>query len=127
MRLFYEYWAPFLIRQPSAGELQSADSADLIRIDNLSLQNWQPVTVCIDREEFLSVSFSHHIEILSKTREVDEVLFYIHQTVLHKWDKLARKGILQGEAGGAIPVCELVLTRGGGLCYGQRVTIHSAP
>lgn len=40
---------------------------------------------------------------------------------------LAGKGILQGVAGGAIPVCELVLTRGGGLCYGQRVTIHSAP
>jgi len=72
MRLFYEYWASFLIRQPVAGEFQALDNEQLIKIDNLSLQNWQPLTAQINREEFLSVSFSHHIEILSKTREVDE-------------------------------------------------------
>lgn len=41
----------------------------------------------INREEFLGISFSHHIEILDKTKDIQEVLFYIHQTVLHKWDK----------------------------------------
>ena len=97
MRLFYEYWASFLIRQPSAGEFQSLDNEQLIKIDNLSLQNWQPLTAQINREEFLSVSFSHHIEILSKTREVDEVLFYIHQTVLHKWDKYELRDKLKAD------------------------------
>ena len=41
----------------------------------------------INREEFLGISFSHHMEILHKTKDIQEVLFYIHQTVLHKWDK----------------------------------------
>lgn len=41
----------------------------------------------INREEFLGISFSHHMEILHKTRNLQEVLFYIHQTILHKWDK----------------------------------------
>lgn len=97
MRLFYEYWASFLIRQPVAGEFQALDNEQLIKIDNLSLQNWQPLTAQINREEFLSVSFSHHIEILSKTREVDEVLFYIHQTVLHKWDKYELRDKLKAD------------------------------
>lgn len=41
----------------------------------------------INREEFLGISFSHHMEILHKTKDIHEILFYIHQTVLHKWDK----------------------------------------
>lgn len=97
MRLFYEYWATFLIRQPSAGEFQSLDNEQLIKIDDLSLQNWQSNTPLINREVFLSVSFSHHIEILSKTREVDEVLFFIHQTVLHKWDKYELRDKLKAD------------------------------
>lgn len=87
MRLFYEYWASFLIRQPLAGELHELENERLIEINNLSWKKWQPLVATINREEFLSVSFSHHIEILSKTRDVEEVLFYIHQSVLHKWDK----------------------------------------
>ena len=97
MRLFYEYWVAFLIRQPVAGEFQSLDNERFIKIDALSLQNWQSKTPLINREEFLSVSFSHHIEILSKTREVDEVLFYIHQTVLHKWDKYELRDKLKAD------------------------------
>ena len=97
MRLFYEFWATFLIRQPVAGEFQSSDNEKLIKIDTLSLQNWQSKTPLINREEFLGVSFSHHIEILSKTREVDEVLFYIHQTVLHKWDKYELRDKLKAD------------------------------
>lgn len=97
MRLFYEFWASFLIRQPLAGELQKAGNEPHIEIDNLSLQKWQPVLAKINREEFLSVSFSHHIEILSKTRNVEEVLFYIHQTVLYKWDKYALRNRLKAD------------------------------
>lgn len=42
----------------------------------------------INREEFLGISFSHHMEILHKTKDIHEILFYIHQTVLHKWDNM---------------------------------------
>ena len=31
MRLFYEYWASFLIRQPVAGEFQALDNEQLIK------------------------------------------------------------------------------------------------
>lgn len=77
MRVFYEYWA----------KLQVSVYDEVIDIDAFSLQKWSPMAAEIKREEFLGISFSHHIEILDKTKDIQEVLFYIHQTVLHKWDK----------------------------------------
>lgn len=87
MRTFYEYWKQYLILQPSAAKLQLSINQDTIDIECFSLQKWSPVAIEINREEFLGISFSHHLEILQKTKDIQEVLFYIHQTVLHKWDK----------------------------------------
>lgn len=87
MRAFYEFWCQYINRQPLAADLQIAENNTVIDIDSFALQNWSPLAVEINREEFLSVSFSHHIEILHKTKDIHEVLFYIHQTVIHKWDK----------------------------------------
>lgn len=87
MRALYEYWCQYINRQPLAVDLQIAEDNTVIDIDSFALQKWSPLAVEINREEFLSVSFSHHIEILHKTKDIHEVLFYIHQTVLHKWDK----------------------------------------
>ena len=70
-----------------AVDLQTTEDKAVIDIDSFALQKWSPLGDEINREEFLSVSFSHHIEILHKTKDVHEVLFYIHQTVIHKWDK----------------------------------------
>ena len=70
-----------------AVDLQTTEDKAVIDIDSFALQNWSPLAVEINREEFLSVSFSHHTEILDKTKDIHEVLFYIHQTVMHKWDK----------------------------------------
>lgn len=87
MRTFYEYWKQFLIWQPSAAKLQLPINQGTIDIECFSLQKWSPVAIEINREEFLGISFSHHLEILQKTKDIQEVLFYIHQIVLHKWDK----------------------------------------
>ena len=87
MRAFYEFWCQYINRQPLAVDLQITENNTVIDIDSFALQNWSPLAVEINREEFLSVSFSHHIEILHKTKDIQEVLFYIHQTVIHKWDK----------------------------------------
>ena len=87
MRAFYEFWCQYINRQPMAVDLQIAENNTVIDIDSFALQNWSPLAVEINREEFLSVSFSHHTEILDKTKDIHEVLFYIHQTVIHKWDK----------------------------------------
>ena len=70
-----------------AVDFQTTEDKAVIDIDSFALQKWSPLAVEINREEFLSVSFSHHTEILDKTKDIHEVLFYIHQTVIHKWDK----------------------------------------
>ena len=36
-------------------------------------------------KDFFSLSFSHHIAILSKSKTLDKRLFYIHQTAENKW------------------------------------------
>lgn len=97
MRTFYEYWKQYLIWQPSAAKLQLSINQDNIEIDCFSLQKWSPVAAKINRDEFLGISFSHHLEILQKTKDIQEVLFYIHQTVLHKWDKYDLRNRLKEE------------------------------
>lgn len=95
MRTFYEYWKQYLIWQPSAAKLQLSTNQGNIDIDCFSLQKWSPMVAEINREEFLGISFSHHLEILQKTKDIQEVLFYIHQTVLHKWDKYDLRNCLK--------------------------------
>lgn len=87
MRTFYEFWVPYVICSPTASKLQSTMVGSCVNVDALSVQNWSPVANEISREDFMGISFSHHMEILHKTRNLQEVIFYIHQTVLHRWDK----------------------------------------
>lgn len=61
MRQFYEEWSPYVNRQPLAGD--------------------------VDWSEFISLGFTHHMEILSKTKEISERLFYIHECAVRAWDK----------------------------------------
>ena len=87
MRTFYEFWCQYINRPPMAVDLQTTEDKAVIDINCFALQKWSPLAAEINREEFLSISFSHHTEILDKTKDIHEVLFYIHQTVIHKWDK----------------------------------------
>ena len=41
----------------------------------------------LDWHEFMSLSFSHHYEILAKTETLEERAFYIHQAATLRWDK----------------------------------------
>ena len=87
MRTFAEYWEKYLKYSPSASILKPTVLQPIIDIDAFSLQKWSTISTEINRDDFLSISFSHHMEILHKTKDLNEILFYIHQTVLHKWDK----------------------------------------
>lgn len=60
-----------------ANEIESADTELIIATDSFSIQKWSPVANEINREDILSVSFSHHMEILLKTKDINEVLFYL--------------------------------------------------
>jgi predicted nuclease of restriction endonuclease-like (RecB) superfamily len=100
MRTFAEFWRQFINRPPSATDLQIAENkevADYIQVNSFALQNWSPLATEINRDDFLGISFSHHMEILNKTKDIDTVLFYIHQTVLHRWDKYTLRGKLKAK------------------------------
>ena len=83
MRQFYEEWSAS-IRPPLAGELPQVTNrpptaTDLEVVDYESLLHFrQPIAGDLNLEEFVSLSFTHHMEILNKTKTLDERLFYIH-------------------------------------------------
>lgn len=54
------------------------NAKELINCDLLLHSNRQPMAVNFELEEFLSLGFSHHIEILARVKNVEERIFYIH-------------------------------------------------
>ena len=80
MRLFYDEWSPYVNRQPMADDLDVNGEGLLIAIR-------QPLAGDIDWNEFISLGFTHHMEILSKTKDISERLFYIHECAVRAWDK----------------------------------------
>lgn len=95
MRQFYEQWNDFVNRQPLAGDLQSIDSQKIQLYSELLMVNRQPLADDFDWHDFFSISFSHHMEILSKTKSIEERLFYVHQTAIMHWDKYALRDQLK--------------------------------
>lgn len=105
MRQFYEEWG-FIIRPPTAGDLSKFDQkcnfstslTDLEGIDYTLLlaQNRQPMAAEM-MNEFLSVGFTHHIEIITKSKDRQERLFYIHQAYINHWDKYKLRDMLKSD------------------------------
>lgn len=95
MRTFAEYWHHYLNRSPTATDLEESSVRAVITYDYFSLSKWSPLATEINREEFLGISFSHHMEILHKTKNINEVLFCIHETVVHQWDKYTLRDVLK--------------------------------
>lgn len=112
MRQFFEEWSKIIIGQPTAGETQNIDveenvnrqplagdfeTADDNQSSLLLLQSKSLVTA-FDIEtanNFLTISFTHHMEILNKTESLEERLFYIRQTAANKWDKYKLRDMLK--------------------------------
>lgn len=95
MRQFAEFWQPFLIHSPTASELKAEELPPEIEYDRFALAKWSPMASEINRDEFLGISFSHHMEILHKTKNIQEVLTCIHETVVHQWDKYTLREVLK--------------------------------
>ncbi|MBR2196566.1 MAG: DUF1016 family protein [Salinivirgaceae bacterium] len=95
MRLFAEYWSQYLNCSPMASNLNATTEMSVVVCDTFSLAKWSPTASEINRDEFLGISFSHHMEILHKTKNIDEVLFCIHEAVVHQWDKYTLRNILK--------------------------------
>ena len=95
MRTFAEFWTQYLNRSPMATELTLENARASISHDYFSLAKWSPMATEINRDEFLGISFSHHMEILHKTKDINEVLFCIHETVVHQWEKYMLRDVLK--------------------------------
>ena len=107
MRAFYEEWQICLNSAAVAAELQKSSSlipksneisvSESVQSRLLLPLNRQPMATDFDFEEFVSVSFTHHIEILSKAKDINERIFYIHQTFVNQWDKYTLRDILKAD------------------------------
>jgi predicted nuclease of restriction endonuclease-like (RecB) superfamily len=97
MRLFYEEWANIINRSPMADDLQTSNSERVISTTALLDINRSPMANDLDWHEFLSLSFSHHYEILSKTKTIEERAFYIHQTASLHWNKYTLRDCLEAD------------------------------
>lgn len=101
MRQFFEEWEPSVNRPPVVTDLPITKNHLLTHteIDNSVLlsTNRQPVAVDLKIEELLSISFSHHIEILNKADSLKERIFYIRQSILNRWSKYALRAHLEAD------------------------------
>lgn len=106
MRIFFEKWTICLNRSPRANVLVASEKASAsienqgsCKVDYMELlqANRSPLANDLELEEFLSISFSHHYEIIAKTDNLEERLFYIHQTYINRWDKYKLREMLKSD------------------------------
>lgn len=97
MRKFYESWGDGSIWQTPSAKLDNADGQLIWQTPSAKLED--PV-ICsplasklretdgnaVTVAQFLSLSFSHHLEILSGADTLDERLFYIREAALNHWN-----------------------------------------
>lgn len=94
MRQFFEAWQPYL--QTNAdffkGSNSAATAAELEQTNDTGLsilQKLLPTATVFPMKAFMEISFTHHMEILYKTKELDERLFYIRECAAGHWSKTA--------------------------------------
>jgi predicted nuclease of restriction endonuclease-like (RecB) superfamily len=97
MRQFYEQWSNLTNCSPSASKLQHAENECNISITQLSNLNCSPSASNLDLRDFFSLSFTHHCEILSQTKTLEERIFYIHQAAVQRWDKYTLRDNLRAD------------------------------
>ena len=57
----------------------------------------QPMADEFNWDDFLSIGFTHHIEILSKTKSLDARFFYIHECATRFWNKYTLRDYLKAD------------------------------
>ena len=99
MRQFYETWSKLLIWQPAAAEMADQEkwqpAAAEIQSPLATQLLLTPSRLDFSRDvfdielahDFLSISFTHHMEILNKTNSLEQRLFYIQKAAEFNWNK----------------------------------------
>ena len=98
MRQFYESWGDSAIWPSATAKL--GNSGNYLSVEAVKSGQQESVSViwpsptakleatsgmAVTIAEFLSISFSYHMEILSGVKTLEERLFYIHETAQNKW------------------------------------------
>ena len=97
MRQFYEQWSMLTNRPPMAGDLQSIGDEDVIKTEQLLSVIRPPMAGDLDLQDFFALGFSHHNEILSQTKTLEERVFYIHKAATLNWDKYTLRDMLKAD------------------------------
>lgn len=97
MRQFYEQWSILTNRQPAAVEIQSPENKDVINTTQLLDINRQPMAGDLDLMDFFALGFTLHMEILAKTKTLEERVFYIHECAAMSWDKYELRDMLKAD------------------------------
>ena len=100
MRQFFEAWQPYLQTNDDFFlEKKSVATAIELEPDSNAgsaiLQKRLPAATDFPMEAFTGISFTHHMEILHKTKELDERLFYIRECAEGHWSKTALRARLK--------------------------------
>ena len=98
MRQFYESWGDSAIWPSATAKLGNSGNYLSVKAVKSGQQEsvsviWPSPTAKLEATsgmavtiaEFLSISFSYHMEILSGVKTLEERLFYIHETAQNKW------------------------------------------
>lgn len=99
MRSFYEEWSPIINRQPSAGENKTLTAVGDLKLDEqmLLVEISQPLADEFNWSEFITIGFSHHIEIITKAKSLEARLFYIHESATRFWNKYTLRDYLKAD------------------------------
>lgn len=85
MRLFFENWADVLpIRYLAINELPQLPETRQLPVDEIQCSP-NGAMDADDIAAFVSVGFTHHIQIFSKCKDLDERLYYIHACAKEHW------------------------------------------
>lgn len=121
MRLFFESWSDMLLKSSAmANELEvdnSLAAANELTSPNLAATatkiqqavNQRIITSSLAKaahpfpefemtwSDFFALGFTLHMEILFKTKTIEERAFYIHQAALYHWDKYTLRDYLKAD------------------------------
>ncbi len=98
MRTFYEAWNTMLVKSgnsvATATELPNNSNIDIYTLVDT---NRSPLATEFNLQEFLSLGFSLHMEILHKAKTQDARIFYIHQAAVNSWGKYELRDYLKSD------------------------------
>lgn len=107
MRLFYEAWSMLDDKNLFQNDFQiSSVATDEIKTDLILIRKSSVVTDDLEIQKFLSIGFTHHIEIITRTKNLQERSYYICQIYNNHWNVTTLKSMLKADVyahQGALP------------------------